>query len=157
MKKLLFLATLFCFSFNSYSQVTSVDFILDYDTDDGTTYYYNANLLVNSGSATTIPQRVQFNSQYSLVMPTGAEVEIDENYMPLLENANYDGTEPMSWEIINITTAPNITPDKDYASISPNLGLSVYHYNNLAAGDMIPLFRIAVNNISCLKIGRAHV
>ncbi|MFT6333932.1 MAG: putative repeat protein (TIGR01451 family) [Halioglobus sp.] len=146
MKNLLLLATLFCYSYASFSQITSIDFILDYDTDDGTTYYYNANLLINSGSATTIPQRVQFNSQYSIVMPTGAEVEIDENYMPLFNNANYGGTEPIDWEINFITISPNITPDKDYVSITPKINISTYHYNNLAAGDIIPLFRIAVSN-----------
>ena len=132
------------------AQVTGVSYMLDFDYQNGDTLYYDCNVRINSGSATTISERVQFNSQFSIVAPTGVAVKVVENYMPLKNNATYTGTEPIDWQNGTIVSNDPAFPNFDFISITPYIDLTTYHYKDLFAGDIIKLFRISViGEINC--------
>jgi len=144
MKKTLFLLSLlFGIIPTVHSQVTSVDYQLKYNVS---MCEYDAYIIINAGSATTVPQRIQFNAQYSIVVPTGTALTVTESYMPLLSNANYTGTVPLTWSKGSPVIAPAAQPESDFYSITPDLGITA-HYNNLSAGDTIKLFSIAVDTV----------
>lgn len=125
------------------AQVTSVSYMLDFDYQNGDTLYYDCNIQINSGSATTALDRTSFNAQYTVVTPAESNVEVVESYMPLLNNINYMGTDPTNWMISNILSSPFITPESNYFSITPNID-PITSYNDLAPGDLITLFRIKI-------------
>lgn len=138
MKKISILAILFCFSFISYGQVTGVKYQIE--VVDGTENY-DCRLIIDAGSATTFPQRLQLISQFVIVVPTGTAFELLENFNPLLENETETGTEPIDWEIINSAISPAEQPESDYYAVAPVL-TDPSSYNTLNAGNVVPLFRI---------------
>lgn len=71
-----------------FSQVTGVKYLMKYNT---TTCKFDACIVITAGSATTAPQRAQFNSQYSVVVPTGTTISIGENdsHNPIQNNQTY--------------------------------------------------------------------
>jgi len=144
MKKTLLLISLLIGSISAiYSQVTSVDFQIKYNDS---ICEYDAYLIINEGSANTIPQRIQFNAQFSMVVPTGTNMSVTESYMPLHNNQFYTSTTPLTWSASTPVVSPAAQPESDFYSITPDLGITS-HYNNLAAGDTIKLFSIAVDTI----------
>nr|HMU04104.1 hypothetical protein [Saprospiraceae bacterium] len=58
------------------------------------TCLYDCCLIVMSGSATSPIQRAQFGSQYSVVVPTGTQVQIAQLHNPIQNNQFYNGTVP---------------------------------------------------------------
>lgn len=135
MKYLLF--TFFSlFSVLSFAQVGGVDYLMKYNCE---TEEYDVSIVILEGSATTIPQRAQFNAQISLVVPTGEAVILTDFYMPLQNNQMYTGTEPLIWYKGTPTIAPDIAPENDYYSITPTLSPASF-YNDLAEGDVVKVF-----------------
>ena len=120
----------------SIGQVTGVDYLMKYNCE---TNQYDVKLVILSGSASTIPQRAQFNSQISVVVPTGEIVEITANYMPLQNNQNYNGITPLNWTLGNGLISPEAQPDNDFYGITPTLSPASF-YNDLEAGDIVTLF-----------------
>ena len=121
MKKLLIL--LFsCFAGMTLGQVESVDFLMKYDCESN---QYDICLIILEGSATSIGQRAQFNSQISIVVPAGEALAITEEYMPIQGNQNYDGTIPLDWFLTNPVYAPEAQPENDFYSISPKLNTAI--------------------------------
>ena len=127
------------------AQVSSVKYLMKYNP---MTSYQDCYIVIEAGSATTPIQRAQFNSQYSLVVPTGSEIEVVEVYMPLQNNQNYQGTTPLNWVIASTVNSPPITPNKDYYAIATTLSPTSF-YNNLATGDSVKLFSIKTSPIFC--------
>ncbi|MFT6334917.1 MAG: hypothetical protein ACJATI_001663 [Halioglobus sp.] len=84
-------------------------------------------------------ERSQFNSQISMVIPTGLDFEIVERFNPIKNNQNYDGTEPMNWGKFTPVISPPEQPENDFYSISPQLSPASF-YNNLSEGDEVLLF-----------------
>ena len=119
-----------------YGQVTSVDYLMKYNCD---TDQYDVSLVILAGSATTIPQRAQFNSQVSLVVPTGETVMITDLYMPIQNNQQYDGTVPMTWSLGSPVLSPAAQPESDFYGVTPVLSPASF-YNDLHTGDIVPLF-----------------
>lgn len=130
------------------AQVTSVNYQLKYDT---TLCRYDAYLIVNSGSATTAARRIQFNSQFTIVVPTGVSLSVAASHMPLLDNAAGGGTVPPkvanTWSITSSALSPAAQPESDFYSIVPNLA-AVSHYNNLNSGDTVKLFSLNIGTIA---------
>ena len=143
--KLLIFGTLFLFMGDLSAQVTGVNYQLRYDTDS---CRYDALLIINAGSASTVAERIQFNSQYSIVVPTGSVVDIEERFFPLENNQAYTGTDPNQWAVSTTVVDPLADPGFDYYGITPNLNGPTYHYNNLSAGDTVKLFSFAVSPIN---------
>lgn len=117
-------------------QVESVDYLLKYNCE---TNQYDVSIMILEGSASSIPERVQLNSQISIVVPTGEAIVITNKYMPLQSNQNYTGTAPLDWTMSNPIFAPASQPENDFYSIFPKLSPASF-YNDLEAGDIIKLF-----------------
>ena len=127
---------LMCLGTNINGQVTSVSYQLAFvDSTD----HYQMNLVINSGSATSVVQRIQFNAQYSLVFPESLTFSFVDFLMPLVNNSNYTGTVPTTYD--ELSTEDN--GGSTYLSIAPSLSPTSY-YNNVLAGDTIPLFSFDV-------------
>jgi len=123
--------------------VTEVDFLIQYNPE---TCLYEACIVIISGSATSITDRVQFNSQYTIVVPTGTTISIDPLFAPLEANTGYTGTIPCLWEFGPKEIAPPTAPGLDFHAVFPNLSPPSW-YNNLSEGDTIRLFGISVDDM----------
>ena len=135
MKNLLLLLALFA-STSLFSQVNSLDYLMKYNCE---TNQYDVSLVIVDGSALTLPQRAQFNAQISIVVPTGETVSITEMNMPLQNNQNYNGTEPLIWHLGTPIVAPAAQPENDFIGITPTLSPASF-YNDLVPGDVVKLF-----------------
>jgi hypothetical protein len=135
MKNLLLL--LFCFAVGlAQGQVTGVDYLMKYNC---LTAKYDVSIVILGGSATSIPYRAQFNSQISLVVPTGETVQITNLYMPLQNNQFYTGTIPIMWSLGNPVISPEAQPENDFYGVTPQLSPAAF-YNNLQENDTATLF-----------------
>ncbi|MBK7787220.1 MAG: cadherin-like domain-containing protein [Saprospiraceae bacterium] len=134
-----------------FSQVTGVKYLMKYNT---TTCKFDACIVITAGSATTAPQRAQFNSQYSVVVPTGTTISIGENdsHNPIQNNQTYGGTTPLKWVISSAVLSPAAAPTLDFHSITPTLSPTSF-YNNLATNDTIRLFSLNVNPMPSCGVG----
>ncbi len=126
------------------AQVTNVRYQMRYNT---TTCRYDCFLIIISGTATTAQQRAQFNSQYSIVVPTGSSITVAQNFMPLQNNQSYTGTTPLRWILSSSVIAPAAAPQSDFHSITPTLSPAAF-YNNLIAGDSIRLFSLSISPVT---------
>jgi len=117
-------------------QVESVDYLMKYNCE---TNQYDVSLIIMEGSATTVPQRAQFNAQISIVVPAGEGIVITGKYMPLQSNQNYNGTAPLDWGLGNPIYSPAAQPENDFYSIIPKLSPASF-YNDLHEGEQIMLF-----------------
>ena len=129
------------------AQVTDVKYMLRFND---TTQLFDAFLVAESGNATTVPQRTQFNSQFSVVVPSGSNVSVSENFLPLLGNQNYNSMTPREWRIMNSITAPLSNPHNDYHAINVSLSPAA-QYNNITQGDTLKLFSLSVQPIPTCK------
>jgi len=141
--KLIIIFGLFCLLAKLNGQITSVDYQLKYNVDS---CWYDAFLIVNFGSAVTVSERQQDYTQYSIIIPTATNINIVRNYMPIVENETFTGTEPVNWVINSIVNAPLITPTLDYYIFSPSSDYAA-HYNLLNAGDTVKLFSFEMDTI----------
>jgi uncharacterized protein YjdB len=143
---LTFAATICAFflTHQAFSQVTSVNYQLKYDT---VLCRYDAYIIINAGSATTSQQRTQFNAQYSLVVPTGTTLTVVASHMPLQANQTYTGTVPTSWNITSSVVAPGAQPESNFYSITPSLSPAA-QYNNLNSGDTVKIFSFTLSAIT---------
>lgn len=125
-----------CFTSISYCQITSVDYLMKYNCESN---QYDVSIVILEGSATSIPERVQLNSQISIVVPTGESIVIMNKYMPLQSNQQYTGSAPLNWTLSNPIFAPEGQPENDFYSIFPKLSPASF-YNDLEEGDVVMLF-----------------
>jgi hypothetical protein len=125
-------------------QVQKVQYYLAYNES---TCLFDMHIIVKQGQATSIPQRTQLNAQISLVVPTGSNVSIERRYMPLQNNQNYSGTDPMVWQLASTIISPEAQPESDFYSIIPTLSPTSF-YNNIATNDTIRLFSLAVSPVT---------
>lgn len=121
---------------NLLGQVTSVDYLMKYNCE---TNQYDVNIVILEGSATSIPHRAQFNSQVSIVVPTGESLEITEMYMPLQNNQSYSGTIPLDWNKSTPLIAPSSQPENDFYGCTPTLSPASF-YDDLMPGDIVKIF-----------------
>ncbi len=127
------------------AQVTEVDYQAKYNDVDCLWDFF---IIIQEGTATTIPQRAQFNSQYSIVIPTGTVISgVPINFMPLQNNQNYTGTEPLKWTLGTPVINPAASPGNDFYAVTPTLSPASF-YNDLAAGDTIKIFALDISPIT---------
>lgn len=126
-----------------FSQVGSVNYHIKFNPN---TCLFDCCIIINEGSAITAIQRAQFNSQYSIVVPTGSNVSIAANRNPIQNNQTYKGTQPLVWFIGSVIQNPASLPGKDIYSITPTLTPTSF-YNNLYAGDTIVLFSLDIGPV----------
>jgi len=132
---------------SAQAQVSEIKYQIRYNT---TSCRWDCYLIVVSGTATTAPQRAQFNAQYSIVVPTGSSISVAQNFMPLNNNQTYTGTVPLKWQLSSIILAPGAEPQSDFVSITPTLSPTSF-YNNLNPGDSIRLFSLTIGIPSNVK------
>ncbi len=124
--------------------IDGVSYKLKYNTDS---CWYDVYLVINAGSATTATERIQFNSQLSLVVPTGTTVTIPRGYMPLINNnaalpSYAPSYAPNYWALSSAIYNPAAAPGKDFRAITPNLSSGTAYYDDLAQGDEVKIFSI---------------
>ncbi|MBK8700867.1 MAG: hypothetical protein IPN29_15530 [Saprospiraceae bacterium] len=127
-------------SADTFAQVTAVAYQLEKSKESG---YYDCYLFISEGFATTTKQRIQFNSQVSLVVPKGTEIELVKSYMPIQDNQLYKGTTAMEWELAKPLLSPAPSPDHNFYAFRPVLFPSCF-YNDLKQGDRVKLFTFKV-------------
>ena len=125
---------------NLNAQVTEVKYMIKFNEDN---QHYDCYLVILKGSATSIQLRTQLSSQFSIVVPTGSDVNIVQKYMPLQNNQSYTGTVPCLWTLGNQILHPAAQPLSDFYGITPSL-VPACQYNNLAEGDSIKLFSLSI-------------
>lgn len=120
-------------------QITAVKYQMRYNT---TSCRYDCYIVLSNPSDTTTvqAQRVQFNAQYSLVVPTGTAISVAQNFNP---KRITNGT-PLTWQISSTVSDPTVTPGRDYISITPNLSPTAAYAAGLQGGDTIRLFSLLV-------------
>ncbi len=124
----------------SHAQVKAVNYELQYNASTG---MHDCYIIIKKGNAVTMRDRVQFNSQIAVLVPTGSSLEVSKTFMPLEDNQQYKGLKPIEWKVQKPLTGPSAAPKTDFYSITPNLFPSAF-YNDLKEGDKIKLFSIKV-------------
>ncbi|MEM9547750.1 MAG: hypothetical protein AAGA77_17340 [Bacteroidota bacterium] len=135
------LIALLFFNIITFGQnIQSVDYLLKYDAN---TCWYDFYIIILDGFAEGAGQRTQFNSQISIVKPTGTTIAFANKYMPLQNNQTYNGTVPLDWVFGPTVSDPGASPGNDFVSITPSL-VPTSQYNNIYAGDTIKLFSLNI-------------
>lgn len=126
--------------FASQAQVRRVNYKVQFNP---VTNLFDCYIVVKEGKASKMIERIQFNSQYTIVVPAGSEVKVANYYMPIENNQNYDGVKPAKWNISNKILKPASDPFNDYISIVPSL-TPISLYNDLKEGDEVKLFSLSI-------------
>ncbi|MEE9439756.1 MAG: hypothetical protein V3V14_12195 [Saprospiraceae bacterium] len=132
----LFCIVLFFLTSSMYAQVEHVSYMMKYDT---ASCKFDCYIVIDAGSANTIPNRAQLSTQYTIVVPNGLSLTITDKYMPLINNYTYTGTVPANWVVSNSYVSQYFTY---YGIIPPSSPLPMY--NDLAAGDTVKIFSVAI-------------
>ncbi len=139
---ILLFTSYFC---QSQDQVTGVRYYMEYNYDN---CQYDCSIIIDEGNATLAPYRTQFNSNYTIVVPTGTTINIEETYLPIQNNQNYTGTVPADW-VIGASAINANGLGIDYHPIVPSISPSA-QFNDITEGDTLKLFSFSVDgNTDC--------
>ena len=141
MKRSTLLYALLLNSIITFAQLDIVHYQIEFNE---ATNLYDCKMYIEGGSATTVSERLQRPSQYSIVVETGTNVAVHENYLPIYDNDSYFGIVPVQWLIDKVAVDPVELPGYDVIGIVPYL-LEQAHYNDMVSGDFITLFSLSVN------------
>ncbi len=144
MKKLLLLSALFCIPLFSYGQIWTVAYTVEIDEATG---YYDCKAVILEGSASTVELLTQFNSSFTVVVPTGTSVSLIESFNPLINNTSFASNIPADWNMTNFVISPMEQPESDYYSFSPSIA-PLANYNPIDMGEKVTLFRISAD-VTC--------
>jgi len=150
---LFFQLFLFVFINSAVSQVTSVKYLMEYNDQ---TSLYDCKIVIDEGETTEYLDRIQFNSIYSVVVPTGAQVFVDTLYNPREFNQFYQGIIPCLWQMSGAELALPTQPLNDFHSIFPNLS-PPSAYDDLKAGDTVSLFSLSIDVDPCEHFVRSFI
>ena len=125
----------------SYSQLKDVSFQLKYEKSSNV---FECYLIVNDGDAYSKKNRIQYNSQITIVTPPETELKIVESFSPLQDNAMLNGTKSTKWTIGNEVKNSSSLSEYNLHSIIPSLSPTAY-YNQLDKGSSVKLFSFSVN------------
>jgi hypothetical protein len=133
-----FLLLLILMSNQLVGQVTKVTYDLRFNGKN-----YDAYLIILNGETIQPKDRIQFNAQISIIVPSGLSVDVSSSHMPLYDNISYNGKKPLRWEISNELFNVQSLGGKSIYSIKPNFNKTAF-YNDLHEGDSIKLFTLDV-------------
>ncbi len=139
-KHFLSFLTLF-YSGITIAQIQSVDYHLGYNPE---TCQLDVNLIINEGSAESYIERIQFNAQLSIVVPTSSVVSIAESFNPKLNNQTGNGVTPINWIIANDI---EFNSSSTFVAISPTIS-PIGSYDTLNTGDTVHLFSLDIQTPS---------
>ncbi len=128
----------------SSAQVGQINYQVKFNA---ATNLFDGYILIKQGNAISMRERVQLNAQFTVVVPSGSNIEIVKSYMPLQNNQNYEGSKPVAWSVSNVKEQPFTDPFNDYVSIIPSLSPAAF-YNDLKEGDLVKLFSFKVNSVT---------
>ncbi len=126
-----------------HSQIRELNYQLKFNDK---TNQYDCYLVVKKGQAVNPVERIQFNAQITLIIPTNKTLKIAQSYMPLQFNKKYDGEKPLQWGVSNVSRKPAADADHDYVSIVPSLTPTAF-YDNMFEGDEVKLFSFEVSPV----------
>jgi hypothetical protein len=126
------------------AQVNAVQYQLRFNES---TNLFDAYLLIKDGQATKTNEKIQFNSQFTIIAPENSAFQLIKSYMPLLDNKFNNGTKAQPWAIANVTSRPAADKVHDYISIVPSLTPTGF-YNDLNTGDDVKLFSINIQPVT---------
>ena len=145
MRKFIFLVLLLCVTGISVdAQITELKYLLQYNCE---TNHYDVKIKIMDGSANSVLERVQFNSQLTILVPTGKGFELVDRYQPIQNNQTYQGTEPNEWSTFSPVLSPDGHNKYDFYSIAPKLAPASF-FNNLEEGEEVLLFSFEVDGDS---------
>jgi uncharacterized protein YjdB len=121
------------------AQVESVNYRLKYNVDS---CWYDAFIIINAGAATSAADRTQYNSQYTIVVPTGTGLSITRRYAPYETVSGL----PIPWAVTTSVVNPTSLSGFDVHSVTVPLS-PTSRYNNVAAGDTIKIFSFRLDTI----------
>jgi hypothetical protein len=129
------------------AQVKSVSYDLRFNNQ---TRLYDAYLIINEGNARTPLERLQFNSQFSIVAPGSSSFIMNKSHMPLVNNADYKGNKAMTWVVSSfLEKVPCLNGNSVYA-ICPKMNATSF-YNDMKEGDEVKLFSIEISPLPADK------
>ena len=140
---------LFAFFQQLFTQVTSVNYWINYNEN---TSSFDCYAIINDGSAIDANDRELLNAHYTVVVPTGSTVSISDRFNPLVENSDYSGTLPTNWTITSFVQNPYSSPGNDFFGITS--GPTSDHFNDLSPLDTIKLFSLTVTPEICANTMR---
>lgn len=123
------------------AQITDLKYLLKYNCE---TNQYDVKIKIMEGSANSVLERVQFNSQLTILIPTGLNFEIVDRYQPFENNQTYEGTVPNQWETLTPVLSPDGHDKYDFYSVAPKLAPASF-FNNIEEGEEVAIFSFAVN------------
>ena len=126
---------------NVDAQITELKYLLQYNCE---TNHYDVKIKIMDGSANSVLERVQFNSQMTILVPTGMSFEIVDRYQPIQNHQTYQGTMPNEWSTFSPVLSPEGHSKYDFYSIAPKLAPASF-FNNIEEGEEISLFSFAVD------------
>jgi hypothetical protein len=143
MKKIIYFFLLLCTVgiANIDAQITELKYLLQYNCE---TNHYDVKIKIIEGSANSVLGRVQFNSQLTVLVPTGMSFEIVDRYQPIQNNQTYEGTEPNEWNTFSPIYSPEGHEKYDFYSIAPKLAPASF-FNNVEEKEEVILFSFAVD------------
>ncbi|MFT4533803.1 MAG: hypothetical protein ACJA1A_000378 [Saprospiraceae bacterium] len=143
MRKLIYAFILVCVAGISKvdAQITELKYLLQYNCE---TNHYDVKIKIMEGSANSVLERVQFNSQLTILVPTGMSFEIVDRYQPIQNHQSYEGTIPNEWSTFSPVLSPEGHSKYDFYSIAPKLAPASF-FNNVEEGEKITLFSFAVD------------
>ena len=141
MRKLI--VAIFCFiAIGVSAQINCVTYTLEYSDNED---QYTVNLIVLDGEALSAEDRSQFNSNITIVVPSGQKIDIIESLNPIEFNHSLSGTIPASWGIADVVLTPEASPENDFYSTYVDLSPAAF-FNEIKKGDIIPLFRFIIED-----------
>ncbi len=148
MKRILLLSSfLFC-SIILIGQINSVSYGIEYNPK---TCLFDCYVRSLDGDAVTMKERVQFNAQFTVVIPKGSEAVVEKVYMPYRNNQNYRSSDAIDWYISSTIEGPKSSPENTFVSVAPSLAPSAF-YNNIEQGEKLVLFSLNISPIvNCAK------
>lgn len=129
------------------AQVTSTKYIIDFNCESN---YYDVKLLIEEGSASSTLERVQFNSQMCIVVPTGEGFEIMENHAPFVNNQQLDSDLVTEWQADSPVVSPIGHEEYDFYTIAPKLSPASF-YNEVEEGEEILIFSFRLDDTTTIN------
>ncbi len=148
----------FLLSFTTmFGQVTSVSYDLKFNSN---TKHFDVYLNILEGNVSSPRERMQFNSQISIILPNNTSIAISESHLPLIDNASNRGTKAMDWLLNNHLKNVKALKGNSIYSFTPDISKAA-SYNNMKSGESVKLFSLEISplpaDLSSVRIYKNNV
>jgi hypothetical protein len=145
-----FFTAIFFLNFALPAQIKNVTYDLTYNDEDKTIDVY---LVILEGETREdyVPDRIQFNSQISLVVPKGTAMSVVNTYNPLINNKDKNSDLPTQWVCRVPVLSPKAAPKSDFYNYQPNI-IPTSFYNEMRKGDRVKIMTLSTGKKSYKKV-----